>query len=246
MHICADDYGMAAEVDRGIEALAAAGVVDRVSVMAVNRLHACSELFDGVGVGLHVSFTVSSGLSLLRYPERTLKNSILRQLRFVREKGYSIRHIDVHRHLHLLPPVRRALMEVAYENSIARVRCLTMPSRRWLGYLSALLRHGFAPQVPKMLLAYGAGAGMKRAFDRAGTRYCRTTVLMPLAGGGDYAGLLRTLLHRFAGSDAELVTHPGIAAARRYDAYTDGRAREFEALNSTVAAVKKGCAHGPA
>ena len=60
-------------------------------------------------------------------------------------------------------------------------------------------------------------------------------IAMPLATGGDYPGLLQTLLHQFQHQNAEFVTHRGFASQHLpNELYVTGRTQEYQALLSCI------------
>jgi chitin disaccharide deacetylase len=80
-----------------------------------------------------------------RLPADQLERELAAQVELVRSAGVEVSHVDSHRHLHKLPPVRRALERVLRQQGVTRVRNvqnvflrpqLTSPTY-WLGRLWA-------------------------------------------------------------------------------------------------------------
>ncbi|WP_263322404.1 ChbG/HpnK family deacetylase [Endozoicomonas sp. Mp262] len=134
--LCADDYAITPEVSRAILALAEKGRLQATSCMVTsdhwsNDADRLEEQFDAIDIGLHLNFTEGAGLTsaykagfpglykmLVMSHLRLLKQSDLRdeihgQLdRFIQATGRQPDFIDGHQHVHHLPQVRAALLEV--------------------------------------------------------------------------------------------------------------------------------------
>jgi predicted glycoside hydrolase/deacetylase ChbG (UPF0249 family) len=57
-----------------------------------------------------------------RFPADQLERELEAQIELVRNAGVELSHVDSHRHMHKLPPVRRALERVLGRQGITRVR----------------------------------------------------------------------------------------------------------------------------
>ncbi|WP_137718551.1 ChbG/HpnK family deacetylase [Methylobacillus flagellatus] len=128
--ISADDYAQNAAIDAGILHLIALGKLSATSCLtlsprwpqAAQQLAQYRSLAD---VGLHLDFTQYAqplhmplaqliGNSLLRrLPASAVRNSILHQLqRFEDATGHAPDYIDGHQHVHQLPQIRTALVDI--------------------------------------------------------------------------------------------------------------------------------------
>jgi chitin disaccharide deacetylase len=137
MIVCADDYGLADDIDRAVLDLCALGKLSSVSCMAV--LERCSrDAFSAllthqrnVDIGLHLCLT-DAGLHLDTPSTQTLPNfgSLLRRSLFgqtdprdmsrevqiqyelfIAKSGRQPDYIDGHLHVHQLPGVRQGLLD---------------------------------------------------------------------------------------------------------------------------------------
>jgi len=124
--LCADDYGLAPGVSRGIRELLAGGRLSATSCMAIYPEFAedgalLRPFFDSADLGLHFSLTHDSSLSsvmlagwLRRLDFESMRAEMQRQLDvFTSVVGRTPDYIDGHQHVHLLPKVREALVEAA-------------------------------------------------------------------------------------------------------------------------------------
>lgn len=138
--LCADDYAMTEGVSAGIEELAAAERLSATSALVTSRhwpTHArrISRWRPGLAIGLHFNLTLGAPLGpmphlapggtlppvrdvmrralLARLDEAEIATELARQLdRFESELGHSPDFIDGHQHVHALPQVRRAVLQV--------------------------------------------------------------------------------------------------------------------------------------
>lgn len=136
--LCADDYGMAEGVSRGILELAEAGRISALSAMTTFPRWAAdakklAQVRGKVAVGLHLNFTLGAPLGAMprlapegrlptpaalmrKFAKREvdageIRDEVLRQLlAFERETGFRPDHIDGHQHVHALPLVRRGVL----------------------------------------------------------------------------------------------------------------------------------------
>ncbi len=150
--LCADDYGISPGVGRGIRALAAAGRLSATSCMTVfpewrDEAPRLAEVSDRIGIGLHLTLTDHAPLGPMprlapggRLPalgrlirlahtgrlDRTeIAGEIARQLdAFEAAIGRSPDFVDGHQHVHVLPTVRDAVLEL-FEGRLD-------PRRSWL------------------------------------------------------------------------------------------------------------------
>jgi chitin disaccharide deacetylase len=126
-----------------------------------------------------------------RLPADQLERELAAQIELVRSAGVDVSHVDSHRHLHKLPPVRRALERALRGTGIARVRNVQ----------NVFLRP--RPTSPTYWLGRLWAGPLRRAFTTTDRFY------MPadLADAGWEEQLLDAL-RGFAGS-LEVGVHPG-------------------------------------
>ena len=147
--LCADDYGIAPGVDRGIRELLAAGRLSATSCMVDfpefrDEGPALAEFAHRADIGLHVALTIDRSLArvmvdayLRRFSARAIAAEVDRQLDvFVNVMGRAPDHIDGHQHVHVLPVVRDAVCAAAARVG-AYVRNLHVPLTSTLGRPSA-------------------------------------------------------------------------------------------------------------
>ena len=208
VHVNADDFGLHADIDRGILQCVDAGRVTGVSVatngVAIDR-SAMRLLSRRVQVGVHVTLVgepwlssahfFSSWSSLLpwlalpgRGPE--LATEVRAQLRKMLDAGVMPTHLDSHQHVHVMPSIWPIVMQVAREHGIGRVRVPATPDRR----------------IAKPSLA---GRALQRLAELR-----RGPTSLPCIGiaraGHNTAERLIEELTAAKGADVELVAHPGI------------------------------------
>jgi len=209
--LCADDYGIAPGVCRGIRELLAAGRLSATSCMVDfpefrAEGPALAEFAERADIGLHVTLTIERGLArvmadayLRRFSAQTIAAEVDRQLDvFMRIMGRAPDHIDGHQHVHVLPVVRDAVCDAAARVG-AYVRNLHVPLTRTLGRPSP-----FAAACLSVMSRRIAGQSRERGIETnhgyTGTR--RFGAATP------YRELMRKMI---AGArDGELwVCHPG-------------------------------------
>lgn len=228
--IVADDYGMCAEVNRGISELVKKNVLSKVGVMANESFkYSSSDINNNVKIGLHINLVSNPKIiginnhkkkaSLLKllyllYTRQISVNQVFdsvdQQYQLLESKGFEISYLDTHQHVHIVPRILKSIITFAKTRGINSIRCITMEKRYFPYYLYSLVHFGFIKQLPKMLLLYSMGVVMKIVLDKNGISYGRNLVLMPLATGGNYSGLLREFVSKFKDEDAEIVVHPGL------------------------------------
>lgn len=133
--LCADDYGLAPGVSRGIRDLLTAGRLSATSCMVVYPEFAqdgplLRPFFDQADIGLHFTLTAGRPLRqvllsgwLRRLKARDIRDALAGQLAtFASVMGRSPAYIDGHQHVHLLPVVRELVVEAAASIG-AYVRC---------------------------------------------------------------------------------------------------------------------------
>ena len=227
--LCADDYGLAPGVSRGILELVAAGRISAVSCMSLSRFwpeHAAwlRPLSDRAEVGLHLTLTGLPPLGPMpglapdgRLPQlgRLMRDAYLRRLplseiaaelgrqldAFERHFGRPPAFLDGHQHVHQLPGVRDLVLDL-YRRRLAGARAWV----RCCGEpLPAILRRGIEPLKSAVIALQGRR--LARRLRAAG---------IPANGSfrgvygfaGDYGALFSRFL---AGQGARplIMCHPG-------------------------------------
>ena len=244
--LCADDYGIAPGVSRGIRELLAAGRLSATSCMVDfpefrDEGPLLAEFADRADIGLHLTLTVERGLArvmadayLRRFSARSIAAEVDRQLdAFVGVMGRPPDHIDGHQHVHVLPVVRDAVCAAAARVG-AYVRNLHVPLTSTLGrpsmFASACLSV-MSSRIARSAAAHGIEANHgftgTRSFDAA-----------------PYRGLMQRMI---AGArDGELwVCHPGWpdATLASRDPVTTPREAELRYLSSAEFADDLAQAH---
>ena len=124
--LCADDFGLAEGVSRGILELLGMGRLSATSCMVVfpefeEHAMPLKAFFDKADIGLHFTLTADRGVGELmrdaylgRLDERRIASELERQLaKFVSVMGRYPDYIDGHQHVHLLPGVRGPVTRTA-------------------------------------------------------------------------------------------------------------------------------------
>jgi predicted glycoside hydrolase/deacetylase ChbG (UPF0249 family) len=187
--LCADDYGLTEGVSRGILALADLGRLSATSAMTNmpawrSLAPALRERKGRVGVGLHLNLTTGAPLGVMpqlapggsfpplgRILQRALagrlasdevRTEIERQLdAFEDGVGGPPAFVDGHQHVHVLPGVRRALIEALRARSVAGL-WVRDPSDRFASILQRGLSAG------KALTVAALSTGLSRDLRAAG------------------------------------------------------------------------------
>jgi len=190
--LCADDFGLADGVSRGIVELAERGRLSATGAMtnmpgwrrAAPDLRA---LRDRIAVGLHLNLTTGQPLGAMprlapsgrlpplrdllaqavkrRIQAGEIADEIGRQLdAFVEVHGEAPAFVDGHQHVHVLPVIRPALIQVLKERGYAGRIWLRDPSDGTL----AILRRPIGRR--KALVVKSLARGFARAARRAGFR----------------------------------------------------------------------------
>lgn len=125
--VTADDFGLSAAVNRGVERAHRTGIVTSASLM-VRRAHAeeaalVARRLPTMSVGLHLDlaeYDVVGGAWVTQYERVDLcdgaavRDEVARQVgRFVELLGRPPTHLDSHHHVHLEPPALDIVLEVA-------------------------------------------------------------------------------------------------------------------------------------
>jgi predicted glycoside hydrolase/deacetylase ChbG (UPF0249 family) len=237
----ADDIGLHPAVDQAVAQLAGSGIVTSASILtlAAPQHDALTHMREhGIDLGLHLDFT--SALANRRYRttrsvastiveawsgrfDATQARAIVRdQLdRFGVITGHAPHFIDGHEHVHQLPVIRRALLDVLAEQKLAPQIFIRNPvPRRWRGAKAALIG---------MLGA----RSMARQAQHAGHR-CNTDFfgVYDLRRNVDLPALWQGWLASIRGSGALAMCHPAASAQVGDTQAAPFRLREFQFLSS--------------
>jgi len=242
--LCADDFGMSPTIDTGIIRLAEQGRISAASCLSygptfVSNGPALAET--GAQLGLHLNFTEPLGqvglylplaalirhAYLRRLDMQAVRTQIIRQLdRFESVLGRQPDFVDGHQHVHQLPQIRRALLDLL----ALRYRGRAHP---WLRNTRAVAASGASlPHRGKAFLiqALGAGAFSRRAIQLGFSLNARFAGVYDFQGGETaYRALLEAWLQQVGEGDL-LMCHP---AAQVDPADPLGRQRhaEFKVLS---------------
>jgi predicted glycoside hydrolase/deacetylase ChbG (UPF0249 family) len=220
LHINADDFGLHADIDRGIVACVDAGRVTGVSVAANGQAiewHAVHELASRVQVGAHITLVGEPWITVPRVfaswstlvpwllvpgHSAALEREVRAQVEAMIAAGVKPTHLDSHQHVHVMPILWPVVTKVARDFSIARVRVPATPDR-------SIAKRSPAGRVLQWLSEKRRGA---TSLPCIGIGH---------AGHNTAAGLIGELAAA-RGADVELVAHPGIDTAElqaRYPAW---------------------------
>lgn len=249
--LCADDYGLAPGVGRGIRALIDQGRLSATSCMTAGPFWAAEAallrpLADRADIGLHFTLTdqapvgpmprlapggklpMIGQLMKLAYTGVLHRDEIQAELdrqlsAFTAAMGNPPAYIDGHQHVHLLPTVRDVVTDALKALPGAYVRlCDDTPL--------ALLSRGVA--VPKAALLAMMSRGLRRRSRQAaiaGNRGFRG--VYDLTNRVPFAELMRRFV-KHPGAGMLVMVHPGEVddALRAVDTVTDQRERELAYL----------------
>ena len=220
LYVNADDFGLHADIDRGIIACVNAGRVTGVSVAANGQSidwAAVRELAKRVRVGVHMTLVGEPWLTRARcftswstlvpwllWPGHAaaLELEVRAQVDAMLQAGVTPTHLDSHQHVHMMPTVWPVVSRVAKEYSIARVRVPVTPNR----------------SIAKQSIA---GRVLQRLSERRRTAASLACIGIAHAGHNTAARLIAEL-ETARGADVELVAHPAIDTAElqaRYPAW---------------------------
>jgi len=229
--ITADDWGISPGVNRAIVALARAGVVRRVSMLAdaPYLTESLDELRGLVDTGLHFNLThgkpfgtparlLFRWMTARRSSRAALRDAIRTELRNQLDRldaaGVRASYLDGHHHIHIVPGLIAAVADILAERGIREVRLPYDPSL-W-----------FSRLAPINLLSLIA----RRSFDQQGLRYRR--VVYPQRK--DFRDPARLRMRISRDPEAEVIVHPAFEDDfARYgvdDSYSAERMTEFRAL----------------
>ena len=234
----ADDFGLHADIDRGILRALEAGRVQSISMSMIGAsadFHLARELtLSGVRIGLHLTFVevpwktrnlfLDSWKSFARMfllGGREFRQAVeveaRWQLRKALDEGIVLSHLDGHQHLHVLPGVWPICYRLAQEQAIPRVRVSASASWRLI--------------KPNL-----SGIVLQTCALRCGRRLPGYLRCLGLACAGSFSlDNFEREMRAVAGSqhDLELVVHPGIAndgASRAFPHWPFDWRKELDAL----------------
>ncbi len=245
--LVADDYGLAAPIDRGILRLAAAGRLSAVSciVNAGEWRHSAAHLAAlPVAAGLHWNLTEGRPLSgalaqawpqlpslprllllaqLRRLPVAALRAELAAQLAaFESAYGRPPAHLDGHQHVHHLPQLRGLVLELLAARPALRVRAT-----------GRLAGPGFG--FKRRVIEWTGGRTLARRLARRGQAQNRVLLGAYDFAATDYRALMQRWLRALPPEGALLFCHPGEAGAG--DAIAAARVRELAYLEGDAFAA---------
>lgn len=251
--LCADDYGLAPGVSRGIRRLLAAGRLSATSCMVVSphwpgEAAALRPFADQADIGLHLTLTDHAPLGPLprlasagrlpslgallaatllgRVDREEIHGELERQLdAFEAAFGRLPAFLDGHQHVHQFPVVRDAVVSL-WQRRLAATGA-------WLRICSeppaAILRRRVA--VAKTMIIAGLGRGLRRRARAAGIPVNdRFAGVHDFSGRRSYSELFKGFVANASGAQRLVVMcHPGEVddALRRCDPVTEAREDEL-------------------
>ncbi len=246
--LCADDFGLAPGITRGIAMLARAQRLSAISCIT-NSPHwreAAPQLRDlppTVTMGLHFNLTEGKPLSpelarlwpvLPSLPKLMLQSHLhrlpLAALRiewqaqidaFVQATGHAPHMVDGHQHVHHLPLLRQVVLD-----GIA-----PMAPRPAVRNTGRLLGPGFA--FKRFVIERTGGRALKRELTRRGLRHNASLLGAYDFTTTDYRGLMRKWLLQLPREGGLLFCHPA-EVADAGDAIGEARLRELAYLESSA------------
>jgi predicted glycoside hydrolase/deacetylase ChbG (UPF0249 family) len=237
----ADDFGLTAGVDRGIARAVAAGAVTSVSVMAnladPAAVAALAAAHPALSLGAHLNLTTGRPLRpahelpslvdahgeflpLAVLTRRALSGRVRRadaarelgaQVAHLARHGIRVDHLDSHEHVHLLPGITAAVVDVARRSNVLRLRCHRPRLFPAGGRRSAAIARYYAAH-PRRVVSHGVKRALAAWFRRAGLSgpdgvVSPALLLSPPPAGGPldaWEAVLRSL----PPGTWELVVHP--------------------------------------
>ena len=222
-----DDGGMHESITPAIEACAARGVVDCVSILPtgiaaseVCRI-ACAE---DVAISVHLNCIQPPFLGSKPFPGTVARWIVsasrlaehvrvewTRQIEKLMDMGARLTGLDSHRHLHHLPALRNIALDLADEYGIGTIRTAVLPDRfsrpsgpllHYLGKRLEMLAGERELKTPKWMLGFSCSGGVSRRY---------------LEQNGK----------RITCGECEIVMHPAVTPV-----WSDGQPEELELMQS--------------
>jgi predicted glycoside hydrolase/deacetylase ChbG (UPF0249 family) len=183
--LCGDDYGLAPGVSRGIRKLLAQRRLTATSCMTVYPEFSeegplLRPFFEATDIGLHFTLTSDRPLSavlisgwLRQLDASAVRRELDRQMSvFMSVMGRPPSYIDGHQHVHLLPHVRGAVVDVARKVG-AYVRVTREPIDRAMFARPAAVDSAYLSWSARPLARLAARAGIRTNTGYRGTRSFR-------------------------------------------------------------------------
>ena len=252
--LCADDYGLAAGVSRGIIQLAEAGRISATSALVTfprwpEDARRLADIRPKVAIGLHINLTLGQPLGpmpglasdgMLPSVDAVVRKSLLRRIepeeiraevgrqldRFERETGFPPDHIDGHQHVHALPGVRLGVLAALAARFGVDKPLIRDPSDRVAAILQRGGERGKALAIAALSRGFGTAA---RAggfpVNRGFSGFSAFDASRP------YTAELTAAL-RIAGTGHIVMCHPGDPdeELRRLDPVVERRGQELAVL----------------
>jgi chitin disaccharide deacetylase len=254
--LCADDFGLAAGVSRGIVELAEMGRLSATGAMSNmpgwrRAAPALIPLRDRIAVGLHLNFTVGSPLGPMpglapsgtfpalkdllpkalkrQLPDTEIAEEIGRQIHAFEEAfGAAPAFVDGHQHVHVLPAIRPALIQVLQARGYAGRVWLRDPTDR----ATAILRRPVGRN--KALIVKSLARGFARSAHAAGFQTNKGfSGFAPLDLSVPAARIFEEAFSKL-GARPLVMCHPGYVddELRALDPALDSRVEELNYLRS--------------
>lgn len=239
--LCADDFGQSEAISSGILALIERGRVSATSCMIESDCWrsvgaTLAQFRERIDIGLHFNLThpfpsqslpplalrkIIAGALAGRIDKGSVARALIRQLKgFEAVLKQAPDFVDGHQHVHVLPGIRRVLLEVLSARYGAK-----KPYLRAVNPKLGLGRGNAKPAFLKSLNA-GFAAAAKRAGFACNARIAGIYSLSPLA---DFGGLMRKWVSSARDGDL-VICHPGEKAEDTADPIAATRWRELEYL----------------
>lgn len=239
--LCADDFGQSEAIDQAIVELIKMNRLSAASCMSLSQRWpvAAKKLTPSIrkkaAIGLHLDFThfgdsISHAklivLSLARQlSNKQIKKSIHQQLdAFEAALGFAPDYIDGHQHVHQLPQIRNALLEVLLERYSSKLP--------WLRVAKPPLNDGIKGLIIRLLGAHA----FERKAKQAGF-VCSGNLLGVYGFNGSRDNYIQRFKHWLNEVDSTestpvLMCHPAIENSKDDDVIYQARVTEYSALAS--------------
>lgn len=251
--LCADDYGLASQIDLAIDRLVHQGRLSAVSMMVhrsrwASAARAAAQWPGSVARGLHFNLTEGVPLSselrqhwsefprlpvlmvmahLRCLPLAAIDMELRTQLQhFGGHAGQPAAFVDGHQHVHHLPGIREFVVAGALAHGLAvrNTGCLPGPGHA----------------IKRGLITHSGGRALARALQQQGLRHNAVLLGAYDFGAKPYRCLmqawLRSVSHQAEGAAALLFCHPGdpVQGHDLFDPIAQARVREADYLGSAA------------
>ena len=240
--LCADDYGQNTAISTGIRQLVAKRRLSAVSCMVTTPNWEASgtalkPYIDHIDIGLHFNLTEGAEFpkhnTLMRralcrqIKQIEIENVLTTQLeRFEKVMGFAPQFIDGHQHVHQLPVIRDALINIYqkhYQANKPYIRLAKMDSIR-----TAIKQ----PSFIKRLIIHMTGANaLKQLLDKHNIPYNTQFAGVHNFKSKHYAKIFAQFLPE-ANQSTLIMCHPGEMSSDHFDAIRQSRSKEFDFFNS--------------